>query len=91
MQQAIQYFTLRKYRSMLELKNTTLKFLPLTGILTLIFKTLLYYFWIRKPFFSALSFHELKNKQHKNLALKRCMKTFKTKLSLFSGIGTLLV
>ena len=51
MQQAIQYFTLRKYRSMLEIKNTTLEFLPLTGIFTLIFKTLLYYFWIRKPFF----------------------------------------
>ena len=42
MQQAIQYFTLRKYRSMLEIKNTTLEFLPLTGIFTLIFETLLY-------------------------------------------------
>ena len=60
MQQAIQYFTLRKYRSMLEIKNTTLKFLQLAGILTLICRTLLYYFWIRKPFFSALSVHELK-------------------------------
>ena len=51
MQQGIQYFTLRKYRSMLEIKNTALEFLPLTGIFTLIFETLLYYFWIRKPFF----------------------------------------
>ena len=51
MQRDIQYFTLRKYRSMLDIKNTTLEFLPLIGIFTLIFETLLYYFWIRKPFF----------------------------------------
>ena len=51
MQQAIQYFTLRKYRSMLEIKNTTLEFLPLTGILTLIFRTLLYFFGSENRFF----------------------------------------
>ena len=51
MQQGIQYFTLRKYRSMLEIKNTTLEFLPLTGIFTLIFETLLYYFGSENLFF----------------------------------------
>ena len=50
MQQAILYFPIRKYRFMLEIKNTTLEFLPLAGILTLIFTTLLYFFWLRKPF-----------------------------------------
>ena len=49
---------------MLQIKNTTLEFLPLAGILTLIFRTSLY-FLAQKTIFSALSAHKLKetNKQ----------------------------
>ena len=57
MQQAILYFPIRKYRFMLEIKNTTLEFLPLAGILTLIFRTFLYFFLAQKTVFSALSTH----------------------------------
>ena len=92
MQQAILYFPIRKYRFMPEKKNTTLEFLPLAGILTLIFRTLLYFF-AQKSVFSALSAHKLKqtNKKDKNLALKGRMKSFKTKSSIFSGFGTFML
>ena len=52
MQQAILYFPIRKYRFMPEKKKkTTLEFLPLAGILTLIFRTLLYFFGSENRFF----------------------------------------
>ena len=43
---------------MLQIKNTTLEFLPLAGILTLIFRTSLY-FLAQKTVFSALSAYRL--------------------------------
>ena len=51
MQQAILYFPIRKYRFMLQIVNTALEFLPLAGILTLTFRTLLYFFGSENRFF----------------------------------------
>ena len=61
MQQGIQYFTLRKYRSLLEIKNTTH-----TGVLATNWNFYAHFwnfvvlFLDQKTFFSTLSVHELK-------------------------------
>ena len=50
--------------------RTPLEFLPLAGNLRLSLRALLYYFWLRKPFFSALSAHLLTKKNIKTGPLK---------------------